>query len=117
MVNCLIAMDCDGTIEGRGGPVPVMLVNKVAFTPGHRIVRIGDHVCAVLFPYMEGPEDEHGLPVSGIGYGKSRYLAELKEKYPTYQQYLVVDDEPSQYSGGWVGWTMMSPQQFVERFG
>lgn len=109
-MSCLVAIDCDGTVEISGGPVTLMQLRNWQVL-GHRVLVIGN---VVLQHYgFEGVRDQAG-PRSGLEYGKSRALREWSTAFPGHDRYLVVDDNPAQYAEGIPApWELLSPSAFM----
>ncbi|MCI4357368.1 MAG: hypothetical protein L3K18_09605 [Thermoplasmata archaeon] len=101
----LIAVDCDGTVDVSGGPVPLELLKKLS--ERHTLFIIGNPWLAQHLP---------GIVPDQVG-GKSATLKRWKAERPKHDRYIVVDDMPHQYEQGWEGWEFFTPVQFVEAFG
>lgn len=96
----LVAMDCDGTVDISGGPIPVRLVTDLARR--HVVFVIGNPTLA----------QRTGLPGDQTG-GKSATLERWKFLHPGLDRYIVVDDTPTQYEQGFRGWEFMLPTEFL----
>jgi len=107
----LIAMDCDGTVSISSGPVQLQDVLALAQTD--RVFVIGNRALATLTG-LPNAGALRGLDVSGLEYpgGKSQALADWREAYPGMDDYIVVDDQPGQFHGGWPGWHFYLPGAF-----
>ncbi len=93
----------------RVGPrIPLVIVRRLADV--HRVMVIGNSwLQAFGFDGIRVGD----LPVAGLAYGKSRALREWREQFPRYDRYIVVDDLPSQYEEGFVGWEHYFPGEFL----
>lgn len=100
-MKALIAWDCDGTVDISAGPIPLALVRELC----------EKHICfcigaRTLTNFISIPWDQYPT--------KSVALARWKRTYPGLDRYIVVDDTPSQYDGGWEGWEFFSPEEFLK---
>jgi hypothetical protein len=111
----LIALDCDGTVEGANGPIPMALIQRMAAR--HHVFIIGNKaLCAATGLPCAGSLD--GQFCSGLEYtpgGKSAALKRWAEYYPQFQLRFVIDDTPAQYLNGWDGWAFFSPRDFLAK--
>jgi hypothetical protein len=118
MKRTLIALDCDGTVDIAGGPVPLGLVRDLAARPEVFVFIIGNHALKNVTG-LPLASDWLGLTLSGLEYpggGKSRALKDWRTQLDDYERYVVVDDNPTQYLEGWDGWEFFLPADFVREF-
>jgi hypothetical protein len=107
----LIAVDCDGTVSISSGCVQLQDVLALAQTD--RVFVIGNRALAALTG-LPNAGALLGLDVSGLEYpgGKTQALADWQAAFPGMDDYIVVDDQPGQYRGGWPGWHFYLPGAF-----
>jgi hypothetical protein len=114
----MFSIDCDGTVDLAGGPVPVATIMALARN-GHHVFVHGNKALSQLTG-LPCAGSLHGIFASGLELpgGKPQILRDWHERFPNYARYVVVDDQPPQFAGEWGNvppWEFFLPAEFLKR--